>query len=410
MSRVLLLCPEPLGHQRPAGVGIRFLEFARALTADGHSVVVLSPDAGAVEGCRAEAITPQSIRTASSASDVAIVQGHVSNDFFAHAVEIPTVIDFYDPFIIENFNYRNTHGDEVFEHDYATVMRCVSRGDLFLCASDAQRIFYLGLFLAARRLDARRYETDSSLDSLIRIVPFGVQPLRPQVVKDLAAPRLLFGGIYDWYEPKLAIEAVAIARREIPELSLSFTRHPNPEITPQGAAADAVNLVKSRGYGEFVSFEPWVAYEDRGAFYERFAGALITFPRSLETDLAMRTRIFDYLWAGLPVITSPAPGTDDILKRFHAGSVVESQQPATFAREIVSLLSDRARYDREVQGARAYAQSHQWPRLVAPLLEFCRSPRIDRTKFDATETRVEPGTKGRRLLQRLRRTIGGPRS
>lgn len=373
-------------------------------------MTVLSPDAGALDGCRSERISSQSIRAASGASDVAVIQGHVSNDYFAHAVEIPTVIDFYDPFIVENFNYRNSHGDRVFEHDYATLMRCVARGDLFLCASEAQRLFYLGMFLSARRLDAARYERDSSLQSLIRIVPFGVQPLRPAIEKDLAAPRLLFGGIYDWYEPEVAIEAVAIARRSIPGVSLAFTRHPNPDITPQGAAADAVDLVKRRGYEEFVSFEPWVAYDVRGNFYDRFAAALLTFPRSLETDLAMRTRIFDYLWAGLPVITSPAPGTDDILKRFHAGTVVESRQPAMFAREIVALFGDRARYEAEVQGARAYAQSHQWPRLVEPLLDFCRTPKIDATKHDALETRVTPGPKGRRLLQRLRRTIGGSSS
>ena len=53
MSRVLLLCPEPLGHGQPAGVGIRFLEFARALLTDGHSVTMLSADGGSVAGCAA---------------------------------------------------------------------------------------------------------------------------------------------------------------------------------------------------------------------------------------------------------------------------------------------------------------------------------------------------------------------
>ena len=31
MTRALLVCPEPLGHKQPAGVGIRFLEMARVL-------------------------------------------------------------------------------------------------------------------------------------------------------------------------------------------------------------------------------------------------------------------------------------------------------------------------------------------------------------------------------------------
>ena len=89
MSRVLLLCPEPLGHGQPAGVGIRFLEFARALRADGHSVTMLSADGGAVEGCVCAALSPAAIRDASSVSDVAVLQGHVANEFVAHAEPIP---------------------------------------------------------------------------------------------------------------------------------------------------------------------------------------------------------------------------------------------------------------------------------------------------------------------------------
>ena len=52
MTRAMLVCPEPLGHGQPAGIGIRFLEIARVLRGDGHDVTILSPDAGAIEGER----------------------------------------------------------------------------------------------------------------------------------------------------------------------------------------------------------------------------------------------------------------------------------------------------------------------------------------------------------------------
>ena len=51
-SRVLLICPEPLSEAKPAGVGIRFIEFARQILKDGHSVTVLSADGGSVDGCK----------------------------------------------------------------------------------------------------------------------------------------------------------------------------------------------------------------------------------------------------------------------------------------------------------------------------------------------------------------------
>jgi len=96
MSRVLLVCPEPLGHRQPAGIGIRFLEIANVLRAAGHAVEILSPDQG---------LTPETIARGTSQADVAVVQGHVANDLFAHMKPLPVVVDLYDPFIVENLHY-----------------------------------------------------------------------------------------------------------------------------------------------------------------------------------------------------------------------------------------------------------------------------------------------------------------
>ena len=195
MSRVLLVCPEPLGHRHPAGVGIRFIEFSRALLSDGHEVTVLSPDGGEVPGCRVAEIHPAAIRDASHEADVAIVQGHAANDFAAHARSMPTVVDLYDPFIIENFSYHQSHGEQVFEHDHATLLRSIDRGDFFLCASSAQRFFYLGLLLGAKRLNPDVIEEEPRARQLLAIVPFGVPEPRPAVERNPEDARLLFGGI-----------------------------------------------------------------------------------------------------------------------------------------------------------------------------------------------------------------------
>nr|MDP9361173.1 hypothetical protein [Acidobacteriota bacterium] len=176
MTRALLVCPEPLGHRQPAGIGIRFLEMARVLLADGHDVTLLSRDAGSVPGCRVDAITPESLRRHSNEADVAIVQGHAANDLFAHGAAIPTVVDLYDPFIVENLHYYPSRGAEVFAHDHATLVQSLLRGDFFLCASEAQRLFYLGALLAAGRVNPVAFESDPRFDALLRIAPFGVGP------------------------------------------------------------------------------------------------------------------------------------------------------------------------------------------------------------------------------------------
>jgi glycosyltransferase involved in cell wall biosynthesis len=386
MSRVMLVCPEPLAHGQPAGVGIRFLEIARVLRGDGHEVTTLAPD---VVGLTAETLLETSRR-----SDVAVVQGHVANAYFQHAEPIPTVIDLYDPFIIENLHYFAERGAEVFQHDHATLMSSLVRGDFFLCASEAQRTFYLGALLACGRLNPELFEQDPELASLLAIAPFGVPEPRARA-EARPAFDILFGGIYDWYDPVLAIEAVAL----IPNATLTFMHHPNPELTPQGKLGEAMEHVKRRNH-RHVRFEPWAPYEQRAELFSRFTMALITFPRSLETDLSMRTRIYDYLWCGLPIVSSSAPGTDDILARYDCGIVVGEESPRAFADAILRV--DRERMTR---GARKFVDDHQWDRTLAPLRAFVREPRIERTKETFAMRPSLPERPSASILDRLKRRL-----
>lgn len=377
MARVLLLCPEPLGHQQPAGVGIRFLEFSRALLAEGHVVTLLSPDGGMVPGCEAAVTTPSRIRDLSAASDVAVLQGHIANEFFAHAARIPTVVDLYDPYIVENLHYYRERGDEVFRHDHATLTGSLIRGDYFLCASNSQRMFYLGALVATGRLHPRDFEDDPTLNGLIAIAPFGVSPARTPAGEKKPSNQILFGGIYDWYDPILAIESVNLTRKRGLDVSLTFNHHPNPALTPQSAAGRALAWVKDHRYDEFVKFSPWVGYASREAFYDQFALSLLTFPSSVETELAMRTRMFDYFWGGLPVITSSAPGTDGIIEQYNCGRIVFSRDPQDYAAAISEGFSNAAAYRQMVRGTQAFVESHQWSRVLRPLLDFCRQPRLN---------------------------------
>jgi hypothetical protein len=384
MTRVLLVCPEPLGHGQPAGIGIRFLEMARALREDGHQVTLLSRDDGA--------FVPETLLRTSGQNDVAVVQGHVANDFFAHARPMPTVVDLYDPFIIENLHYFDTRGAEVFAHDHATLMNSLARGDFFLCASEAQRLFYLGALLAVGRANPLTFKHDPTLQSLLAIAPFGVPAPRASTH---AQANVLFGGIYDWYDPIVAIDAVKLAREGNPALTLTFTVHPNPELTPQGKAAEAMHHAAGL---DFIRFEPWVPYEERGAFYDRFAIAMLTFPQSIETDLSMRTRVYDYLWGGLPIVTSSAPGTDELLLRYGAGLIVDSQSPHGFAHALLSAITEQEQ-ERMRAGARRFVEDHQWSRVLQPLVDFVRAPRFDATK--------QPPERPPSMLDRLKRRIGG---
>jgi glycosyltransferase involved in cell wall biosynthesis len=186
---------------------------------------------------------------------------------------------------------------------------------------------------------------------------------------------------------------VRMARASVPSMTLTFTTHPNPELTPQGKLAEAMKAAKKF---DFVRFEPWAEYAQRGAFYDRFALALLTFPQSIETDLSLRTRVYDYLWGGLPIVTSSAPGTDELLARYGAGMIVREPTPQAFAGALLESLRNR---DRLRAGAARFVEEHQWPRVLEPLARFVRAPRVDAAK----EMPDRPPS----ILDRIKRRIGG---
>jgi hypothetical protein len=93
---------------------------------------------------------------------------------------------------------------------------------------------------------------------------------------------------------------------------------------------------------------------------------------SLETRLAFRTRILDYLWAGLPMIVTTGDATSDLVADYGVGEVVGYQDETAAAQALLRLL-DEPRTARAAGFARA-REALTWERAAAPLAAFCRSP------------------------------------
>jgi hypothetical protein len=107
------------------------------------------------------------------------------------------------------------------------------------------------------------------------------------------------------------------------------------------------------------------------------------------------------------VVTSAAPGTDELLARYQAGSVVASGSAEAFANEIVAILGDPETYERMRRGSRQFVLDQQWDRTLGPLRAFCAAPRFAKTKEafapnPAIGERPAPASILDRLKRRLR--------
>jgi glycosyltransferase involved in cell wall biosynthesis len=412
--RILVLAPEPI-RPKMAGMGIRALELARALQGRDLDVRLLVPnpaaEAAAVAGeVRVETVNSGDLAWASKSADAAVVSGHAANWWFHQAPAVPVAVDLYDPFFVENLHYVATLGEETARHDHATFDLALARGDFFLCASPEQRLFYAGALYARGRIGARNFPEDPALAQLLAVVPFGA-PGEP-AAGDAAAgrraaglpekgPVVLFGGIYDWYDPDLLIEAWPGILRRQPEASLLFFENPNPATTPQKVYARARERARTVDpHGRSVIFAPWFPYTARADLYAAVDLVVSISAPGLETDLAFRTRLLDAAWGGVCSVSVGGGAIARDLEEAGAGVRVEPAASAV-ANAVSALLSDRDRRERSSAAARSFAVAHAWHSVTAPLSVWCREARVDpgRGAFPP----AEPAPLWRRIARRAKR-------
>jgi hypothetical protein len=415
MTRIALVSSEPV-RPRMAGIGIRYLELARRLPAYGIDVTLVSPAAPeeaaelGLGAARAVRFERGRLATLLAGQDGAVAQGQLANDLLLECPELPAAIDLYDPWLVENLSYTATLGLDPYRNDHATWTLQLARGDFFLCSSEEQRTYYLGFLTALGRVNPERVADDPDLEDLIAPVPFGVSeelpPHRPLLPARAAGERrLLFGGLYDWYDPWTLL--AALERLDRPEWTLYLIRNPNPESTPQRLMAEVEADCRRRGWwGSRVRALDWVPAERRFDLL-RDVDVLVSPHRpSLETRLSLRTRFLDALAAGRPVVTSAGGAMSRLLAEHRAGWVAPPGDAEALARSLVEALEEEGEEHRAARerGARQLLERFRWERALAPLVRFCSAPRADPTKerFACRPPAVAPPD---RLAFRLRRRL-----
>jgi len=419
VTRVALLSSEPV---RPTmgGIGVRYFELARALPRAGLDVVLLSP--ASVEESAACGLPPERLRSVRSGGvaaavadrEVVVAQGQLANELVVSSPELPVVIDLYDPWLIENLHYAPEMGLGPYRNDHASWLLQLARGDLFLCSSAEQRLFYLGLLTALGRVNPVAVERDPTLAELLAIVPFGADP-EPAVGGPVLPERrpgerrILFGGVYDWYDIDTFL--AALERLATPGWSVWVVRHPRPRETPQTAFRRLERAVVERaGWPERFRFVDWVPALRRHGLLAEVDVLAAPHRESIESDLAFRTRYLDALAAGCPVVVSTGGTVARLVESRGAGLVVPVGDASALACALDETLAGGAAVEGRRDRGRELAAEHAWDRVVEPLVGFLRAPRVDPTKAEfaaAIASRAPEDALVERLGRRWRRMVRG---
>lgn len=422
--KVLVITGDAL-TERMAGPAIRAWNISRTLSAE-HDVRLVTvnpsceppPAEFAVSAARRK-----DLGEPIAWADVVILQGHVLEmapalkQQYAHKI---VVCDLYDPMHLELLEQSRDTPDDRRAADLAGVTRVLDaqleRGDFFLCASERQRHLWLGHLAAIGRLSPRLYDADPTTQSLLAVAPFGLpeEPpsrtgpgLRAGVngVSDTDHVIVWAGGVYSWFDPLTLIRAVDDLRQRRGDVRLVFLgmKHPNPEVAEMSIGAQSIRLAEQLGLtGKHVFFnEHWVPYAERQNWLLDADCGVTTHYDHAETTFAFRTRVLDYLWAGLPIVTTDGDAFADLVRAEHLGVVVPPEDPAALAEALERCLYDAEFAAGCVERIAVVAQRFAWPEALRPLVEFCRDPRPAADRLPGTaDLTQEPKPRGLQLLRR----------
>ena len=392
-TRVLVVTDDVLGAKM-AGPAIRAWEMATALH-EICEVRLVSTNGSTLEGAPfpVRAVDQAGMRREVEWAEVLVFQGLALSTFpWIRETDTIIVADLYDPMHLEILE----QGKDMPPKRRAKMTRYIGEvlnvqmelADFMLCASEKQRDFWLGALAAAGRINPQNYDADPSVRSLIDIAPFGISETAavqtrhaikgtvPGIAEDDQVI-LWGGGIYNWFDPLTLIRAVGQLAPQHPKLRLYFlgVKHPNPDVPAMRMAAETMQLADELGLtGTHVFFNTdWVNYDDRVNYLLDADLGVSTHFEHIETAFSFRTRILDYLWAGLPIVATGGDTFADLITEHRLGAVVPPEDVDALAAAIESVLVDP---ERAAIGARsrAYGETFRWSRTLQPLLDFCAAP------------------------------------
>ena len=448
----IALIPNDVVGERMAGPGVRYWEFARVLgrhfpvkliippfvPMDSVPSLVLStvegPALSTVEGTETLPASlhictrSRDMRSLVESCDVIVTLGGVLLFHpFLGQLDKPLVLDMYDPFLLAGLQ-REAGSDwskQITLHErYLEILRSqLYAGDFFLCASEKQRDYLLGTLSAMGRVNPHTCRQDPTLRRLIDIVPFGLPARPPQhtrpvlkgVYKTIAADDKVIlwgGGIWNWFDAPTLIKAMPLILQVRADVKLFFMgiNRPNRNVARMEAADQAIALSQNLGlYERCVFFNDWVPYEERQNYLLEADIGVSLHLDHVETRFAFRTRLLDYLWAGLPIVSTGGSMMGESLAAQGLAYLVAPGDVEGVARTSLNLLSNPTLRADHAARFRKVAANYHWDVVARPLIDFCASPALAPDKDYLRQRRlvsdVTQQSAWRRLLLKSRRAL-----
>lgn len=371
-----------------AGPGIRYFEMAKALSKN-HQVTLLIPNEVEIASS-SFAIKQQTKNTLLKyvkSSDVMISQLVPQRlGLLAKISGTKIILDVYDPMPIENLEVFKLNSDltkkRANKHILDAFRFSFGVADTYIAASERQKDLWMGFLMSIGKITPQVYEENNTLTNLIDVVPFGLSSTPPSAekkddfrkrfgIKETDHVLLWGGGVWNWFDPLTLIRAIYEISKVRDDIYLVFMgmKHPNPHVPEMKMATDALCLSKELDLFEkkvFFNFG-WTAYEERQSYLVGSTIGISLHFNNLETQYSFRTRILDYLWAGLPVIGTEGDYFAELIRKQNLGIVVPEKDVGAVKDAILTLVNNPHLRSKIKENCSKVQHSYYWETVVKPI-------------------------------------------
>lgn len=354
---VVVHTPDVVGD-RMAGPGIRAWHIARELGRHTPTLLIAKQEGASPDGIRI--LQHGSAEAKAAMREARVLIGQPARGFRTRRREQKIAYDLFDPTVLE---LRELYGNKPSPRqrihlaaEWWRLSEALMRADLLICAARKQRQFYEML----QSNDARWIE-----------IPFGIDLADAMVCAKPQDNVVVWGGgVWEWLDPATAIEAVVRVNAEGVRCRLLFLgrARPNRNLVDRRRESRFDDLL-ARG-GELVSANAeWIPYGQRLAWLRAGKIAIMLHRRTAEAEYSIRTRLFDAIAAGIPVVATAGGFAADLVAREGLGFVVPPGDAAAVAEAIRRLLLDDALYSGCVSNLERIRPRFAWESVTRPLVD-----------------------------------------
>lgn len=370
-SEVVIYTRDVVGR-RMAGPGIRAFHLADEL--GRHAPVALVAELADFDGAgRFRSLqrgTPEAIEALRAAK---VVLGQPTKELLRLTRRPARVVfDLFDPVVLElPAIYEGRAGLRGRAHQWIEWQRlqtAMKEGDLLLAATPQQFSFYAGVHLGGGG------DADGWREKWLT-VPFGVEerdPAEDGEPVDLGGEPVVVwgGGSWPWLDPETALEAVERLRASGTPVKLLMLggRRPNDGVA-EAATSDWARALETNGSGAVLRNREWVPYRERARWLRASRVAIMLHRESLEAEFAIRTRLFDAIWCGVPVVATRGGFAAELVEREGLGCVVAPGDVADVAAAVARVVGDEAFRRSCVANLTRMRERYGWSRVAAPLVD-----------------------------------------